>query len=325
MDDGPEPSFPEPASYFPFSTGRYEVAPGLMRLGKDLGNGQADHCVFQIDRAFGEYRRRKLDARMENLDTYYAIANLDPNVRSAMVKLIARRLCDDHPKWFRTEPSSDAWTLHCSLTGESLHISNQGELLWMKSTGHLPRLIYNDAFDALACQVQEDLAVIRTEDQRHWISAIHLCFPNRWAATEKIGGTFASIHAPVPHFAPMADRSEHFVRLMINATDGLVRFAWGITFDDELNHHPTRPVSQFDPSNPRAWVRVERQTILGLPEVRAGLFTIRTYHLDCTDLRTHPTHRLGLLSALRSMSDQSLAYKGLADSLTALQAWLEEV
>src|SRR2546425_8112613 len=30
--------------------------------------------------------------------------------------------------------------------------------------------------DALACKVQEDLAVIQRDRDRHWLAAIHLCF-----------------------------------------------------------------------------------------------------------------------------------------------------
>jgi hypothetical protein len=101
-----------------------------------------------------------------------------------------------------------------------------------------------------------------------------------------------------------------------------VRFAWGVTFDDELNHHPNRPKTPFDPANPRAFLRVERQTIWGFPRVGAALFTIRTYLYDCNELRRDPATRDPLVSALRTMPPASLKYKGIAPYADALIAWL---
>ena len=42
----------EPPDYFPLAEGRYEVKPGLIRFGKDVGGGDADGHVFQIDSSF---------------------------------------------------------------------------------------------------------------------------------------------------------------------------------------------------------------------------------------------------------------------------------
>ena len=109
---------------------------------------------------------------------------------------------------------------------------------------------------------------------------------------------------------------------MVNATYGLVRFAWGVTFDDRLEHHPALPRTPFDASSPRAFLRVERQTIWGFPARSAALFTIRTYLYDCDRLRRDATTRQPLISALQSMSPASRAYKGLAEDFDGLIEWL---
>jgi hypothetical protein len=198
--------------------------------------------------------------------------------------------------------------MYCALTNETLSIGH----------GHVPR-----ALDALACQVQEDLAIVSTSPERgHWLSAAHVCFPNGWAPGEKAGHSFAGVHEPVAGMAEMNRRGEEFVNIMTRATDGLVRFAWGVTFDDELNHHPDKPRTRFDPANPRAFLRVERQTIWGFPSVAASLFTIRTYLYDLADLRRDPATRDPLIAALHTMSPGSRAYKGLAESFDPLVDWL---
>jgi hypothetical protein len=66
----------------------------------------------------------------------------------------------------------------------------------------------------------------------------------------------------------------------------MVRFAWGLSTDTPLNHHPEPPMNilplqwqgrNFDPNNPRLYLRIERQVIWGLPKYEAVLFVIRTY------------------------------------------------
>jgi len=178
--------------------------------------------------------------------------------------------------------------------------------------------------DALACKVQEDLAVIQRDGDRHWLAAIHLCFPNHWAAEDKIGRTFAEIHEPVAGIEAINRQADKLVDVIIRATDGLVRFVWGIATDTELNHHPSKPRGrQFDPTNPRAFLRIERQTIWGFPEVEASLFTIHTYFEDLAKLESDK--RVKVVSGIESMTPASIEYKGLTQSRDALLAWLKSL
>ncbi len=110
-----------------------------------------------------------------------------------------------------------------------------------------------------------------------------------------------------------------------------VRFAWGLSSDQRLNHHPHAPPGidgehwqgrRFTKVTRQLFLRVERQTIWGVPEVSAALFMIRTYFTDCRKLRAHPD-RLGKLeSAIESMTPASLKYKGLATAKANILSWL---
>ena len=305
-------ALPDPPSYFPLRHGRYDVAPGLNRFGKDLGGGDADRKLFQIDRTFPRFREQKLASRGERLDKYVCVSDLAEETVADLTRFIARRLATEHARHFRL----DGARLRCELTGETLSFDDHMRL----TSGH-----YAGSLDALACQVQEDLAVVsRSPARGHWLSAVHVCFPNGWAPAEKVGHTFAAVHEPVAGMAEMNRRGDEFARIMTGATDGLVRFAWGVTFDDRLNHHPDKPRPPFDPADPRAFLRVERQTIWGFPARGAALFTIRTYLYDCDRMRRDPATRDPLVAALRSMSAQSRAYKGLAKSFDPLLDWLSK-
>src|SRR5690606_28934698 len=96
---------------------------------------------------------------------------------------------------------------------------------------------------------------------------------------------FVTIHEPVAGIETINQRAQHLVEVMRGATTGLLRFAWGVAFDDRLDHFPKDERAEFDPAQPRAFLRVERQTIWGLPGVGAALFTIRPYIMDIAALR----------------------------------------
>jgi len=292
--------FGAPRFYLPFAHGRYDVAPGLSKFGRDA-EGDARE-VFELDRTFDSYRAAKMAARAEGIESYYCISALADDVAGAVARFVVGRLVLEHPESFRMEDCGEELRLKCAATGEVLRFDR--EMRWVGGG-------YRDALDALACQVQEDLAVVSVAGGRHWLSAAHVCFPNGWAPGEKVGGSFAEVHGPVAGMGEMNRRGDEFARLMVGAEEGLVRFAWGVTFDDELNHHPGRTRAAFDPGRPRAFVRVERQTIWGLPAVGAALFTIRTYVYDVERVRGDAILRAALGAALRSMTEESRRYKGL--------------
>lgn len=274
----------EPATYHPFSVGRYDVKAGLARFGKDFGNGRQDRLVFQRDRLVHQYLEQKRLARQRGVGHYYATHAFDSDTRDIVCDFIEARLKVEHPEMMRTA-------------------TFQG----------------TDQFDALAMLVQEDLCVLRVEPDRNWLAAAHLCLPNGWSAPDKVGKDFTLIHAPVAHIEPINAAAAEHAQMMIHAVDGMIRFAWGIQFHDELDKHPDLASEQLRlESLARAQVRVERQTIWGLPTVRAALFTIRTYLYVCDLLSAEL--KQSLARAVESMSPQSRAYKGIerwADALVA--------
>lgn len=317
---------PAPCQYFPFACGRYEVKAGLHRFNADFGNGQADGRIFQIDDEFDSYRAAKLAARSESLTRHVLTSNYPGQVATAAVKFIAQRLETEHPKHFCLLSGDGSLTLDCCLTNEQLVFDKQWQ--FDVNAGNIQASPpYVSAIDALACQIEEDLAVTCTEGDRHWLAALHVCFPSHWSPQDKIGRTFAQLHDPVPGMESMNRQESQFVDQMVHATDGLVRFVWGVQMGNDLNRHPD--IVDAGKSSPtlqsvetEAFVRVERQTIWGLPDVGASLFTIRPYLYRVAELR--PGLRRMLCSALKSMTQSSLEYKGLAAYRDTLVEWLNE-
>ena len=315
--------------YFPLEKGQYQVTPGLRAFGTDFGNGTADSLIFQFDNNFEQYRQSKLAARAENLEKYYCQEGLAPHKMSRINQFIIQQLCQESPDLFSCHSQDDQRHLHCSLTDEILVFDSHFNLALTTAEG----TGYTDGLDALAMQIQDDMALVeRTQDGLDRIIALHLCFPNHWAAQDKIGKSFLASHAPVPGMEKVNQRVEQLLNSLLNKGP-YVRFAWGLATDTKLNHHPLAPEGidtklwqgrRFDPDKPELYLRVERQVIYGFPELDAFLFTIRTYFYDVAELKQSPEKRLALQSALQSMSDATLDYKGLTENKPLILDWLQK-
>jgi len=320
------------AVYFPPINGRYEVKPGMIPFGSGLGNQEADSQVFQIDQNYPHYRQAKLLARSERLSKYYQTDNYSPALAGAIAFLIIQRLIQEYPQYFAYQNTNNTHKFHNQLTQETLYLDSDWQLQQVETQSNPVVPAYISTLDALAAQIQEDLTVIcRRSDGSNWLSALHLCYPNHWSAEEKIGADFATIHAPVAGMEKINRRANAIVNTMISQKP-MVRFAWGLSTDTRLNHHPEPPpgvtVSQwqgrnFDLQHPRLFLRIERQVIWGLPEYDAALFTIRTYFRDCSAIKQDSVLRYKLFAAVESMQPDSLIYKGLTTSRDSILQWLD--
>lgn len=290
---------PPPPDYFPLPHGRYRVSPDLIPFGADLGGGVHDTHLFQIDDRFAHHRAHKL-----SLTQRLWVDGFDPDTRAAVDALIRARLCAEHPERFH----DDGTHLLCRLTGDRLpHIPPPDSGI--------------DPFDALCCQVCEDVAVVRrTPDRGEWNAALHVCAPSHWAPEEKIGRSFAHTHAPVPGMERSRAAGPSLIDRAI-ARGPFVRFAWGVAFDPAIDQRPGRPAAAFD--GRRFWLRVERQVLWPVPEADAMLFTIRVHIVPGERVRADPTRASLLAAALRSMDPEAARYKGVVDAMPGLLALLE--
>ena len=314
---------PRPPRYAPFEGGVYKFAPGLHQLGKDFGNGALDSLVFQFDETFPRYRANYEDARRE-LARYYGIVDGSEGAVAQVCRWIARHLAAEHPALFRLDETHAGLLLECTLTGETLFL-DQDFRLQPESDGG-----YASALDALGAQVQEDLAIAQVPPEGDRLVAVHVTAPGHWAPDQKLGKSFVGVHAPVPAMERINSKADQLMRAM---TEGVryVRFAWALPTDPRLNHYPDPPADwsgtreawwgrRFDPANPEVHVVIERQVLVGFPEVSAFLFTIRRIFMGVDELT--PQQRQGLHRAAAGLTPEVRQYKGISDELLA---WLGDV
>lgn len=317
--------------YFPIDKGLYEVVPGLRPLGFDLGQGDFDKKIFQIDSQFPEFRRNKIECRKERLGKYFAKKELSAEVENGLVLFLIERLPSEYPGFFKLE-KLEHYKLQCLHTKDVITVSQDGKLVSFQAQEDVGPEVTNP-IDALALQVPEDLALTSRDGQNDWLSMLHLCSPSHWAAEDKIGLDFGAVHRPIPHIEKITKVSSNLVEAMINKGP-FVRFVWSFVTDQRLNHHPIAP-PQWDQASWKGRTfdlsqgcpfhfRVERQVIWGLPSVQASLFTIRVSFWSGQEVKDHPEFRNQLISALKSMSPESRVYKGLHHCFEDLLNWLHK-
>ncbi len=277
---------PEPAVYFPVIDSRYSTRAGLSKFGTDFGNGGQDKNCFQLDTQFSHYRDNKINAREESIHDYVCTDEITHSQLAKINEIILHQLCKEHPEHFLLKDSE----LYCQLTNETLQTNDE------------------NLFDLLALQVQEDICVMQIGESGTRLIAAHLCAANHWSAREKLGMDMLALHQQVPEFSKENREPNQLMAGLYNKTQAYVRFAWGLNDQPILNQHPKLQTNDSS-TGEKIWLRIERQVLTPLPDTDLMLFTIRTYFRDCD--RLEKQQRLNLISAVNSMSNETLSYKNI--------------
>jgi dimethylamine monooxygenase subunit A len=181
--------------------------------------------------------------------------------------------------------------------------------------------------DALRLAVAEDLVVLLRERPGDGGRAAYLLVAaaSGWDPGALGNASFADLHRPVPHAAPLLAAAAALADAMVERGP-FVRYVWSLAADDALSHHPRRhPARPLDASAPATWwYRAERQTTLPLAASNASLFAIRVLHAPLAAVATTPARRASLSAAVASMDASMLAYKGLTAAAPALLDWLAQ-
>jgi len=301
--------------YLPFLDGKYSTAPALVVLAK--APNPIDQFIFQIDEKYTQYIANKQRCRAEDIRKYFCEKDLTAATAVPMNKYMAGQLVKEHPGIFSFEQNDGRNILTNSKTAESI--------TWRDDWMAVDNKNYLSLFDALCSQVQEDVAICQLDGDKDWLAAIHLSSANHWAPGDKIGKPFSSVHGIVPGMEKL--NQNYFKMLMTAVSKGpYTRFAWGISTDTRLNHHPLPPPSvdpiywqgrRIEHDSSHIYLRVEKQNIIGFAEQNAFLFTIRTFFYDIEELSGD--EKQALFTAVEGMSPESLKYKGLTDKVEILR------
>lgn len=299
----------------------FRMQPGLRRLAD--GACQLTPAVQPIrDRA------RHLNEKLAVLrafadDALCAVPDFDPVPALAVLSAQAAR---EHPShWY-----DDGGRWHARALGWSVDVGGaaRDESGVWPEVGDCPHRLAPSWRRAalLALAFIEDFAIVDVAAGRvPWLA---VALPSAWSPREKVGRTFAEIHAPV------ADK-----RLLMAAGGALLRlacteprwerFVWTVTPHPRLHALPCH----LDPAGWQyaldagalptlAWFRTERQTFVPLPDQGQALFLIQVDVRPLAAVIDSATRAARLHAAIGSMSDAVIAYRGLGAIREPLLRWL---
>ena len=274
----------DPLEYFPIKQGMPKSSSAFSVLPKY--ENEEKNKIFQIDYNFSTFRNEKENRRSEIREYYQATKNA---AFEEVIPFIIDTLSKEYPQYFTYIKEPDGSSLLCKLTKEVLIFDKNFRLI------KLPEQNYLDAFDALAMQVPEDLAIMSVDVEGNArLEAAHLCTPNDWAANF-INKNFEEIHESLPNFKKIIPNSQRLLRALMKTSKTIERVG-AINFKTTpiLNRSSIIPKEirfpPLDDKSPKLFMRWERQTLTTFPKSGVLLFSIKTYVENCLsdDLEKRP-------------------------------------
>ena len=181
---------------------------------------------------------------------------------------------------------------------------------------------------AASLLVQEDLVLMRRNEDGWRLVAASLCFPSAWSLQEKFGRPLQDIHTPVPGFGRGTRSAELIERMFdkLQVPQPVERMNWSLQAGPALymplsnvgrQERAEQKPSRFPEADvaANAFIRVERQTLRKLPKSGDILFTIRIYLDPMKVLEAHPDRAAlaaSFAAQLAAMEDAQIDYKGLS-------------
>jgi len=176
-----------------------------------------------------------------------------------------------------------------------------------------------------SASIQEDCCILEQVESEWILTAACVCFPSRWALTEKIGRGLTAIHAPVPGYDSTLASPVNAFFDRLQPGQPKWRLNWTILDTDEL-HLPTgsahrRPELLADLGD--LTFRVERQTLCKMERSGAVVFTIRNYTTRLANACADEEGKSALLETLKTVRPDVATYKGWTPLLEPLISWLQ--
>lgn len=314
-------------TYFPLEKPLYEVTPSLRSLGFDFGLREWNHRLLHMNDRFRRFWQNKLTCRQENAAKYTGEKDLNPSVKVRVASFICHKLSEDYPVFFSFEKQNNEFFFKHKLLEANIRFRQDGTLV----ENGFP---CDDLLDAVVLGISEDVAITQRNSQtkQDWLSYVNVCSPSHWDPIQKLGKNFAQVHAPVANNEKLIKAANSLVTAMIEKGP-YARFIWSFVTDTRLNHHPIPPIGQEekawrgrsfkqDAQTP-FWLRIERQTTTGFPELSCSLFTIGVSFIPCHDILANDDHLHKLIGALESMNNAGRQYKGVASCYEELLGYLK--
>ena len=156
--------------------------------------------------------------------------------------------------------------------------------------------------------IQEDICLLEKLGKHYILTAASVCSPSNWDMPNKIGKCVSDIHKPVPGYKDqISDKVDRLMR-SLKPEKPLARFNWSIQPHGDL-FWKTGSRNQEGKQNMH-W-RVERQTLMRLPQSKAIVFGIRVFIHDFSMMSKIQGFDESVAALIRKLPAEQSFYKNL--------------
>jgi hypothetical protein len=267
----------DPFDYYPQALQALKAStPMLINLPEY--NSNKDN-VFQFDDKFILYRASKLRSKTEDPSAHYqtkAAVNKGP-----IFEAIIDRMTSEYPDRFKFTNN----LLLCKHTGETLRFL--GKQIFDPS-GSTMAVAYQDGFEALSLQLQEDLVIYYvSKDRGEFVDTAAIHHPGVITADRIIGKPLSDLSQGVTDaHGKLVIRFPAKLSLDLTKSTqpkervGMVQFCDALV----LRNNPRQVVDFNNLSN--LLIRFERQVFIGIPSSRCFLMTSKPYFVNLKQNQT---------------------------------------
>lgn len=156
--------------------------------------------------------------------------------------------------------------------------------------------------------IQEDICLLENIGKEYVLTAASVCSPSNWNMPSKVGQSVEMLHAPVPGYKKeMSDRVNKLL-LGLKPNKPLQRLNWSIQLGGELFWRSD--VSNHEDNVEKYW-RVERQTLIRLPDTKAIVFGIRVFLHSFSEMSRYPNFNQFIFEIIEGLPHAEAKYKNL--------------
>ena len=179
--------------------------------------------------------------------------------------------------------------------------------------------------------VSDDLILMQQRDQAWFATAMLLCAPTFFSLEESFDRELHGLHRPVPggdpHLAGKITRI--FDRMPVRGV--FERFNWTVQIGDERHWPHGREMRDHlhrlgpQRASQSLYLRVERQTLVKLPDTGGVVFAIRVCLDPLADALRDPADLSAFAESWRAASADALRYKRWGDFAPAVECLLDRL
>ncbi|MEQ9610502.1 MAG: DUF3445 domain-containing protein, partial [Gammaproteobacteria bacterium] len=246
---------------------------------------------LHLDEDFSLFQQHKLASLQKHPEKVYAEL---PGAGNA---------CDEFGEFLRDHLQSH-WGQQFSLEQSGLSHIPTG-LNWPTQ----PRSLWESSL-----WIQDDICLLELaqEQDEYIMTAASLCSPSNWKLEDKIGKSIDWIHEPVPGYKEQLAKRVNKLISGMAPVKPVMRFNWSLQPGNELCWRSDLDSGSGD--GDYYW-RVERQTLLKLPQSGAVVFAIRIFLHSLTQMDQLGNFRQRLAAIVSRQSAEMLRYKGMDHKL----------